>query len=207
MESSPRENHGILFGVLLLLLAGLLSGGCGSSSPVGPDGSALSDSTDAPYTRTNPPPFLTTSRRPGLLSPAGLTLPDLRPWYTLVTRWVAPGAAQVVSGGRYELRFDAGSLREGTQVVVKEWDSGVLEFELGPHGATFEVPVDLYVDFAGTNADSSSANFDGSAPELYWFNQERGEWEVVPGKVEGRKYHAQLPHFSSYGLARGKGGW
>ena len=32
-------------------------------------------------------------------------------------------------------------------------------------------------------------------------------WEVVPGTLEGLKYHTTLRHFSRYGLAQGKAGW
>ena len=58
------------------------------------------------------------------------------------------------------------------------------------------------------NADTTSSNYDGGGPpELYWYNPGTGIWERIPGKVEGRKYVAELQHFSLYGLARGKSGW
>lgn len=209
MESSPRTTHGIVVGGLLLLVAVLL-GGCGTQSPVAPSFPSQADTTGADttvtYTRANPPPFLTTSTAPGGL--LDIDLLDLRAWYELVSRWVDSGIEKLVRGGRYELRFHTASLREeGKQIVIREWSPDVLEFELGPHGTVFDEPVDLLIDFAGTNADSTSANYDGSPPELYWFNEGTGEWDIVPGKIVGMKYQASLEHFSQYGLARGKSGW
>lgn len=191
-----RGRIAVLLAALSLLAMAL--GGCGVNSPLAPEPASVQ------YTKDNPPPFLTSPRPPDTFS-ASAAAPTV--WYSVASTWVDAGQDKTVGGSRYELHFRSGSLSQGKQVSIQERDGCVIEFELGPHGTVFGEPVDITIDFAGTNADAGSSNYDGSKPVLYWFNEITGIWEVVPGTLEGLKYHTTLQHFSLYGLAPGKAGW
>lgn len=200
MESTGRTRGGIFAALTFVFLHAGLAGGCGTGSPLAP---TLPDSPPQ-YTAADPPPFLSETRSPSVL---GRVSGVARDFVQVATRWVDPGLDKTVAGGRYAVRFLPASLSQGVQVVIRERDPSRIEFELGPHGTQFGDPVELTIDFAGTSADSTSGHYDGSVPVLYWFNDESGLWESVPGKVEGLQFHTTLEHFSTYGLARGKSGW
>lgn len=158
-------------------------------------------------TITSPEPQPTVLRSShAMLAPAAESDTD---WYLLASAEVKPeDEDKSVGGGRYELTFPLGAVRQTTVITISEWDSHVLECEFGPHGIAFDQPVTLRIDYSGTNADPSSSNYDGSLPEFRWLNPETNLWEVLAGTddPEELEYYVQLTHFSRYALF-GKAGW
>lgn len=206
--TTRRERSALVLAFVFLIVLAIIAGGCGQDSPLSPSLDAGGRAPESTYTRQSPPPFVRTSRTLGSVGPIGSLIQDVVDWVVVATTWVGADVDKVVTGSRYKLHFVPGSLETGAQVVIKEKTPDRLEFELGPHGIEFGEPVVLTIDFSGTNADTTSANYDGGGPpELYWYNPGTEVWERIPGKVEGTKYVAELQHFSLYGLARGKGGW
>src|SRR5262249_25523903 len=108
----------------------------------------------------------------------------------------------------YDLVFAKGSIASDTTVTIKEYDANVLDFQLGPHGIQFPVPVELSIDFSNTSCDPGSDVFDGREPVLYWLNDKTNRWEEVPGRTdwENRRLIVPLRHFSRY-VVGGKAGW
>ena len=129
-------------------------------------------------------------------------------WYLIASAWVDRNLDKTVGGGRYELHFLQGSLAQGAQITIKEWDSHVLDVEFGPHGIQFGTPVKLRVDYSGTNADPNIAMYDGSRPAFFGFNEQTGTWEEIPGYDDRSqlKYFVELRHFSRYALGS-KASW
>lgn len=117
------------------------------------------------------------------------------------------GEDKEVSGERYRMRFYPGSLGRDIEFVLSA-RSGTLRFELEPHRERFRIPVELTIDYKGTNADPQSSNYDGTVPLLYYYNEYTLVWETVPGIIDTGdcKYKARLPHFSNYVLG-GRAGW
>ena len=131
-------------------------------------------------------------------------------WYSLAHADVRPeDQNKTVGGGRYELLFPQGALDKTTEITISEWDSHILEFELGPHGTKFNKPVTLTIDYAGTNADPATEYYDGSKLVVVWFNEKTGTWEQLPGfdNPEQMEYTVTLWHFSRYGCADGTSDW
>ena len=129
-------------------------------------------------------------------------------WYQVASQWVAPNTETTVRGGRYRLDFHRGSLAQGAQVTISEYDPNILEFQLGPDGTVFGTPVDLTIDYAGSNVDPLSPAWDGSLPLFLWLNPKTLLWEIVPGinNPLTRTYRVKLAHFSQYRLSTQKQG-
>lgn len=201
MPSTGSSKVGRLLCVVVLAL-GLA--GCGQNPMAPVQGGGAPGPQPA---AGSPPPILTTPGAPAVAAPQLNASPEA--WYQIAGAWVDADQDETVGGGRYELHFFLGSLREGAQITIQEWDSHVLEFELGPHGTTFDVPVELRIDYSGTNADPGSSSYDGSVPELWWLNDQTGVWEQVPGVLDEQqlKVRCKLSHFSRYSLRDGRAGW
>ena len=97
------------------------------------------------------------------------------------------------------------------QATIQEYNSNVVDFQLGPHGTQFVVPVTVSIDYAGTSADPSSPSYSGGLPVLVWLNPSTGLWEVIAGTDDPltRHYTVVLTHFSRYALSSsgGTGEW
>ena len=181
--------------LLPLLMIALVWAGCGED--------ALTPAGTTGYTADNPPPVLTSSSaRTGALSPTAVGSGGSS-WYTVAQGGVSYEGGEI-NGGRYELDFPAGAIPNGYKVLisVKEYDPDVLDIELGPHGIMFGEPVQLTIDYSGTNADPSSDNYDGSLPAMFWYNPDTGVWEELSGENElaDREYTVALSHFSRYAV-------
>lgn len=192
-----------------LLCAGATGCSSSTSQPFQPAPPPAHDAAPTPVLvlRVAEPPApqgITIGSLGGTLQP--LLPPDL--WEPLTTQVVDPLLDTVVSAGRCVLDVPAGALDAPATFTVSQHDSTLLDFELGPHGATFSQPVTLCVSYAGTNADPSSPNYDGSAPKLFWYDEAEGEWREVSGvnDAANRKYTVKLDHFSRYAV-EGKAGW
>lgn len=180
---------------LVVTLLGAALSGCGvESTPI--------DSRQTVYTADNPPPIL---RAPNL--DRGDFLSD-EPWYVVGSGAVTQGIAQDVLGGNYRLSFHAGSLTvPQLAATIQERNPGLIDFELGPHGAEFATPVTLTISYAGTNADPASPNFEPGVLEFYYLNPTSSIWERIPGvdDTAARTYTISLAHFSRYALAKAPG--
>jgi len=129
-------------------------------------------------------------------------------WTTVVTKLVLKDQVTVVTGHRWTLEFEKGSLLSDALVTIQDYDPDVLDVQFGPSGTKFPVPVTLTVDFSNTAADPGAAQYAGHAPVLYWLNDQTNTWVEMPGRVDwaGKKLIVQLPHFSRY-VVGGKAGW
>lgn len=199
---SPPGPSTLLRLVLSAIVATLWTG-CSTlpTAPKSPIGSGAAAQTA--------PAFLTTPQ--SHVAPAAASSASSQP-ILLASEWVDAGVAKTVVGGRYQLDFAPGSLSSGAQITISAQDPKVLKWELGPHGTVFGDPVTLTVDYAGTNADPTSSNYDGSIPVLLWLNPAFGSWEVVAGRnlPQQHMYVVKLAHFSSYAMASrssGTGEW
>jgi hypothetical protein len=195
MRLSPRR-----VSLLAIVLLGLLFlAGCSRSLLTAP-------ATTAPRTSssnvTQPPP------PPSLLGGSLPVIDKLLSWTTITQMLVIKDQVTVVTGHRWSLEFEKGSLLGNTLVTIEDYDPDILDVQFGPHGTQFLVPVTLSVDFSNTAADPGAAHYDGSEPVLYWLNDRTNAWELMPGRVDwaSKKLIVRLPHFSRY-VVGGKAGW
>jgi len=194
---------------LFVLLGSLvLFGSACEQAAVGPDTPV--------FTEANPPPFLSVSPADPAVAPAPEPVlsaqgeDTIGSWECLAHAEVKAGEEKTVGGGRYELLFREGSLKGTAEISIEEWDSHLLVTRFGPHGIQFGEPVTLTVDYAGTNADPSTENFDGTVPVFWWFNPSNGVWDMISGKNDTKDltFTVDLKHFSTYGLGGdGTAGW
>ncbi len=200
--------------VAAALAAALALQGCGKSSPLEP---APAGST-APHGEASPPPNVLRVA-PGPLAEPGQNLvtlpqlPQLPPvaldaWYRVGQQVVDPAVGALVEGGRCDLEVPCGATADAMEFSVSMHDPGLLDFELGPHGTTFEQPVEAAVDYSGTNADPDSPNYDGAVPAFFWYDEASGAWVEMPGVVDARNklVRVKLEHFSRYATGS-KAGW
>jgi hypothetical protein len=179
----------------------LLLAGCSRSVLTAPAPSA-NDASGAPSAAVQAPP------PPSLLGGALPIIDKLLSWTTIVQTLVRRDQVAVVSGHRWSLDFEKGSLSSDAVITIEDYDADVLDVQFGPHGTQFPVPVTLTVDFSNTTSDPGATHFDGREPVLYWLNDRTNAWQEVPGRVDWthKKLIVQLPHFSRY-VVGGKAGW
>lgn len=174
-----------------LVLVALVWSGCGDQSLT---------PNQAEYTSENPPPILSSAGSAGVLSTSSSGLSSSE-WYTVAEQKLGAGQAAAISGSRYSLRFYEGSTTSDALITIQERDPGSLDVQLGQHGLEFDNPVALGINFAGTNADPDSPNYDGSVPAFYWFNPKTDTWDEMSGYTNDKKWFiVRLTHFSRYAL-------
>jgi hypothetical protein len=192
----------------LALVLGLAAAGCSRSLLTAPE----PEPTPAPAEVTAPAPPAGRLAGPSILG-LEIKLPPILPllsatWNLVATKLVRVGEEASVSGARYELEFQRGSLSKDALITIKDYDHDILDVELGPHGTKFEETVLLSIDFTGTAADPGSAYYDHSEPAVFWLNEATNKWEEVPSTTDWsrRRIQARLQHFSRY-VVGGKAGW
>lgn len=203
--------------ISLLAVAGVVAilavAGCSRSLLTSPELETSATTTSAPATEpvTAPAPPAGRLAGPSLI---GIELPPILPllqtaWRTLTSTLVRVGETKAVSAGRYELDFQKGSLSKDIEVTITDYDSDILDVELGPHGTQFDEPVLLSIDFGGTAADPGAAAHDPNRePAIFWLNENTNQWEEVPSTTDWSRHRieARLKHFSRY-VVGGKAGW
>ena len=189
------------------LLALTLLAGCARLSPVEPE-LASRPATVVADESAPPPPSRLYAPTPGGSGSDLVGGVVAQVWDTICIRLVLPGFFEEVRASRYELKFQKGSLLSSILCTIKEYDPDVIDVQFGPHGTEFKEPVTLSIDFSGTAADPKSEIADGCEPVLWWWNEARGRWEVVPGTTDWKnlRHVVRLEHFSRYVLG-GKAGW
>ena len=192
-HNDPRLHRALALAGLLLLA------GCGRSLLV--SAPVANDAPVAPAAAVQAP------QPPSLLGGV-LPIGQILSWATVVQKLVLKDQVAVVSGDRWSLQFEKGSLTADATITIQDYDADVLDVQFGPHGTKFPVPVTLTVDFSNTAADPGAVQFDGSEPVLYWLNDQTGDWVEMPGRVDWASKHliVQLPHFSRYVVGT-KAGW
>ena len=197
MHVSPKKTlrHALVVAGALLLAS------CSRSLLTAPATDSTSASTNERGIAQVPPPA-------NLLGNVLSSIPKLLNWTTVVTRLVLKNQVTVVTGHRWSLQFEKGSLTSDALITIQDYDPDILDVQFGPSGTKFPVPVTLTVDFSNTAADPGAARYDGSAPVLYWLNDQTNTWVEMPGRTDWahKKLIVQLPHFSRY-VVGGKAGW
>lgn len=195
--------------VMLALSLGLA--GCSQNSPTQPVAAAAPMSRlDAPspanVLRVSAPPAATRAT-PSRLS-ANAAHPDSSDWQVVGSVLASPGAPASLDSGRYRLLVENGCVDTATVFTIATYDSTVLDVELGPHAKTFGRPLELTIDYAGTQADPASPDFDGTEPRVYWYNENGGVWVPMPCTVDAEQLTVtvRLVHFSRYAVGA-KASW
>jgi hypothetical protein len=188
----------LLKAVLGVCVVAATWGGCGRAP------NSVATLADALYADYSPPPALRSS--------AGAQLSHGEEvgqggWQTVIDKEIDKGKDKTVAGGRYTVRFFKQSLSHDIDFKLRE-RPGTIHFELSPDGQVFGNPVELTINYSGTNADPSSPNYDSTTPVLYVYNATTRFWEPLPGwnNTAQRIYTARLPHFCLWILS-GKAGW
>ena len=192
--SSPRRSAFALLSIATL--AALFAAGCGITPPSSPRPHASTSTPGSPQRVLH---------QPGAAPPVTATGPA---WYTVAQKWVYPLRDARVAGSRYDVHFLPGSLTAPINARIEEYDPRIVDFQLGPHGTQFLVPVTVSIDYSGTNADPSSPAYDGSLPVLLWLNPSTHLWEIVVGVDDRLTHHytVVLTHFSRYAMSSPSGG-
>ncbi|MEZ4652392.1 MAG: hypothetical protein R3E12_02000 [Candidatus Eisenbacteria bacterium] len=114
---------------------------------------------------------------------------------------VNPGLGGEIDTGRYTLIVPPGALPSAALYTVDYKNAGIIEVELGPHGAQFNAPVTLRIDLTGTTA---SPNDDIT---LYWWDEDSFSWVDVGGTWDPATMTltTQLDHFCTF--RPGRAGW
>ena len=203
--------HRIVLLVTTGLIAILATAGCSRSLLTAPEPEPSNTSTATADTQAPAPPHGRLAG-PSLLS-LGIDLPPILPlltatWNTVTAKLVRVGEVTTVTGARYELDFQRGSLEKDALITIKDYDHDILDVELGPHGTKFGEPVTFTIDFTGTAADPGSDYYDYRKPAVFWLNEVTNKWEEVPSTTdwENRRIQVRLQHFSRY-VVGGKAGW
>lgn len=185
----------------LVLAGALLLAGCSRSLLTAPDAGPTSAATVERNVSQVPPPA-------NLLGGVVNGVDKILNWTTVVTKLVLKDQVTVVTGHRWSLEFEKGSLLNDALITIQDYDPDILDVQFGPSGTKFPVPVTLTVDFSNTAADPGAVPYDGREPVLYWLNDQTNTWVEMPGRVDwaSKKLIVQLPHFSRY-VVGSKAGW
>ena len=185
----------------LVVAGALLLAGCSRSILTAPATDSTSASTNERGVAQVPPPA-------NLLGGVLNTVDKLLNWTTVVQTLVLKNNVAVVTGHRWSLEFEKGSLSADATITIQDYDPNVLDVQFGPHGTQFPVPVTLSIDLSNTDADPSVPRYNGCEPQLYWLNVETNKWEEIPGRLDAvnKKLIVKLPHFSRY-VVGSKAGW
>ena len=185
----------------LVVAGALLLAGCSRSLLTAPATGSTGASTSERGIAQVPPPA-------NLLGGVLGGVNQLLNWTTVVQTLVLEDQVAVVTGHRWSLQFQKGSLTSDALITIQDYDPNVLDVQFGPSGTKFPVPVTLTVDFSNTAADPGVAHYDGREPVLYWLNDQTGDWVEMPGRVDwaSKQLIVQLPHFSRY-VVGSKAGW
>src|SRR6185369_16220984 len=138
----------------LVVVGALLLAGCSRSLLTAPVTESTSASTNERGIGQVPPPA-------NLLGGVLGGVNQLLSWTTVVQTLVLKNHVAVVSGHRWSLEFEKGSLTTDALITIQDYDPDVLDVQFGPSGTKFPVPVTLTVDFSNTAADPGAARYDG----------------------------------------------
>ncbi len=115
-----------------------------------------------------------------------------------------------VAVGRFRVVVPPGAFQGLATITIQVPDPDVIscELDITPASANgFLVPVSLVADCAGaTNVNLANCG-------TLWYDEQAGVWRTVNGTIVdlvNSRVTAQLPHFSTYGVAdllEGKAGW
>src|SRR5262245_31464319 len=130
-QLSPKSNRFQKPMRAAILIAGtLLLAGCSRTLLTAPELDPESThASPAPATQVVIPP------PPSLLSMGSLPAADsLLNWVQVTQVLVAKDAQMLVTGHRYDLDFEKGSLPDDEVITIKDYDPNVLDVQFGPHG-------------------------------------------------------------------------
>lgn len=118
-----------------------------------------------------------------------------------VVRIVLPTQSAVLEENIYRLEVPVGALPRSAVYSMTYQAGGPAQVTLGPHGAEFQVPVELSIDLSETSlADAPDVT-------LYWWDEDNEEWVDVGGVWDPSTgvITSELEHFSRY--RPGRAGW
>lgn len=173
-----------ILSLVTVTLSGLALAGCGKDL-------APTVQQEPVYSRDSPPSFVRSSSAQSSDFLAAT-------YYTVASGTVTKGKSKTIAGSRYSLFFASGSLTTSSlAVTVQEYDSAVIDFKLGPAGATFATPVSLKISYAGTNADPSSSNYLPGMLAFFYLDPVTNIWTSLPGtnNTTNKTYTISLASF------------
>lgn len=110
--------------------------------------------------------------------------------------------------------FPRGALSRKTEITVKAFGGSAVAFEFGPHGLTFNVPVEIRIDknspllsgyTGGYDSDWGEAGYalDGLVGVYFLGNPATGvtPLETIPIYMDGDELVFEIWHFSGYAVA------
>ena len=105
-----------------------------------------------------------------------------------------------ISVGKVKLTIPPGALGEDTEIsiVVLYGDDGDVDFELLPHGITFNVPVTLEVNFNKMYTKKDDVR-------QFWLDETTSDWVDVGGTWKYPTMTTEIDHFSRW--RAGRVGW
>ena len=109
-----------------------------------------------------------------------------------------------LANGPYTLTIPAGALTKTTTISISEVSASVMECDCEPTGLTFQTPVTLVFNYAGTDADPSSPNYKPGPLTCSWLDPSTSRWVSIGGvdDTTHKTFTATLSHFSYYALSK-----
>lgn len=190
MTSRSFFNRAHLASGLALALAVALTG-CGQDSVTGPV------SENAP----------SRAARGGLEENGVVTGTFSTSAWTLVGSKSIGSAGGTVTGGRYTLTIPSKALTSTNTITISQLASNILDAEFGPAGLKFSKPVTLVMNYAGTNADPASSNYNGTQPAYFQYNSSTGTWTSIAGTLNtsAKTFTVQISSFNPAAASTGGG--
>ena len=132
-------------------------------------------------------------RQSAVLSPdiSGTDAQGARQAVQSTSAWIGPDGGQVSLMG-CTVQMPAGALSAPTLITMTRNADGTVE--LGPHGQTFAVAVQLL--FVAPLLSSAGDH------EIQWYDESCASWTTIPSYASGFGQAALLEHFSLYRLER-----
>lgn len=116
---------------------------------------------------------------------------------------IQPAVGGKLEAGRYSMTVPPYALNTVAVYTMEFTEPGIVEVQLGPHGAVFNEgrSVRLDIDLHGTDVGPDDDI------TLYWLDESTGQWVDVGGvwTPQTMTLKAELDHFSTY--RPGRAGW
>ncbi len=125
------------------------------------------------------PGQVTFAHAPSAVGKASLSNPFGGDWYMIGMLPVSNGVAASGNFSRYSIDVPAGQADFGANLTVYERAEDICDLRVD--GSGLSRAITITIDYAGTNVDPDSPNYDGSSPTFYSYDDVSGLWLYVEG--------------------------